>query len=335
MPRRTAGRVLLSATASADEPPRWREESEGAGRSRELDRSDVLVVTLLDNLVSQLGAHASPSLFGRLCRKLVDMKVLRAPCDLLAEDGGLDAVRVKYMEEFAELNDVFLKDFDKVRMDAEFTFSTASKETQPPGYALAKGITSAPPRPPTMPLPGRIPVLQREEGVKKWQMEHWETMGLEELLKRRNSEREESGADGEAGKKWHMLCPDAQMLLIADKPANADMSIAARLTRKQRSAKLGAERESKRTSEGLLNNSSSTTAEDLRSDSDGLHIPLSAGRFSGQPPLSMILPRRVLSDGRFAKMLPAEQSPLVEVQCKNFDLVPLFPRTSSAVTTIS
>jgi hypothetical protein len=32
-------------------------------------------VTLLDHLVNQLGAHASPTLFGRLCRKVQEMKL--------------------------------------------------------------------------------------------------------------------------------------------------------------------------------------------------------------------------------------------------------------------
>ena len=84
------------------------------------------------------------------------------------------------------------------------------------------------------------------------------------------------------------------MLLIADKPANQDMSVAARLSRKQRLAKLGAEK--------LLNNGTST--DDAASMEMG----------QGQPPLSMILPRRAISDPRFVKMLPEEQSPLVEVQ---------------------
>jgi hypothetical protein len=39
--------------------------------------------------------------------------------------------------------------------------------------------------------------------------------------------------NGDVGKEWRMLCPEAQMLLIADKPANDDMSVGARLSRKQ------------------------------------------------------------------------------------------------------
>ena len=58
-------------------------------------------MTLLDHLISQLGNHASPSLFGRVCRKLTEMNVLKG-CDFLAGDGGLDAVRVQYMEEVSQ-----------------------------------------------------------------------------------------------------------------------------------------------------------------------------------------------------------------------------------------
>ena len=39
--------------------------------------------------------------------------------------------------------------------------------------------------------------------------------------------------NGDVGKEWRLLCPEAQMLLIADKPANDDMSVGARLSRKQ------------------------------------------------------------------------------------------------------
>jgi len=307
MSGRRAGRVLL-ATSSADEPPLWGEDK-GSGRSRDLERRDLLVVTLLDHLVSQLGTHASPSLFGRVCRKLVDMKVLKG-CEFLSEDGGLDAVRAQYVAEFAELNDVFVKDSEEVRMDAEFTFANKRQ----PGNALAKGITSAPPHPPTMPLPGRnLPNGEMKQVPLTSSLESWETLGLDELLKRRDEERQEGSTDGETGKEWRMLCPGAQMLLIADKPANQDMSVAARLSRKQRLAKLGAE--------NLLNNG--TRTEDRASMEMG----------QGQPPLSMILPRRAISDPRFVKMLPEEQSPLVEVQCKKFELIPLTP-TSSAVTTV-
>ena len=308
MPGTRTGRVLLAAS-SADEPPLWGEE-EGSGRSRDLERRDLLVVTLLDHLVSQLGTHASPSLFGRVCRKLVDMKVLKG-CEFLSEDGGLDAVRAQYVAEFAELNDVFVKDSEEVRMDAEFTFANSKQER--PGNALAKGIASAPPRPPTMPLPGRnLPRNEIKQLPQASSLESWETLGLDELLKSRDEERQQRVTDGENGKEWRMLCPGAQMLLIADKPANQDMSVAARLSRKQRSAKLGPEK--------LLNNGTST---------DDAWLQL----VRGPRPLSMILPRRAISDPRFVKMLPEEESPLVEVQCKDFDLFPLTP-TSSAVTTV-
>ena len=52
-----------------------------------------------------------------------------------------------------------------------------------------------------------------------------------------------------------------------------------------------------------------------------------------QTPLSMIVPRRAISDARFAKLLPAQQSSLVEVQCKKFDLFPILA-TSSAVAAV-
>jgi hypothetical protein len=52
-----------------------------------------------------------------------------------------------------------------------------------------------------------------------------------------------------------------------------------------------------------------------------------------QTPLSMIVPRRAISDSRFAKLLPEQQSSLVEVQCKNFDLFPILP-ISSAVAAV-
>ena len=44
--------------------------------------------------------------------------------------------------------------------------------------------------------------------------------------------------NGDVGKEWRMLCPEAQMLLIADKPANDDMSVGARLSRKQAFSKI-------------------------------------------------------------------------------------------------
>jgi len=304
VPSRGSGRVLLAASSS-DESPRWGDDkSEGSGSSRELERRDLLVVTLLDHLVSQLGVHASPTLFGRVCRKLVDMTVLKG-CDFLSEDGGLDAVRAQYVAEFAELNDVFVKDSEEVRMDAEFTFGN---KKQPPGNALAKGITSAPPRPPTMPLPGRLPGSV---------VESWGTLGLDEMLRSRDAERKQGATTGDYGKEWRMLCPDAKMLLIADKPANEDMSVAARLERKQRSSKLSPP-------ERLLNNSTGTNGEE---DETLFHVSRT------HTPLSMIVPRKAISDSRFAKMLPEQQSALVEVQCKNFDLFPLFP-TSSAVAAV-
>jgi hypothetical protein len=170
MPGRGAGRVLLAAT-SADEAPRWGDdEGQRPGGPRSLGKRDLLVVTLLDHLVSQLGAHASSSLFGRVCRKLVEMKVLKG-CDFLSEDGGLDAVRAQYVAEFAELNDVFVQDSEAVRMDAEFTF-----DKKQPGNAVARRISSAPARPPTMPLPGR------SAG-----MESWETLDLNEMLRQKFS----------------------------------------------------------------------------------------------------------------------------------------------------
>jgi hypothetical protein len=295
MPRRT-GRVLLSAGPSDD-------STQGAGRARELERRDLLVVTLLDHLISQLGNHASPSLFGRVCRKLTEMNVLKG-CDFLAGDGGLDAVRVQYMEEFAELNDVFVKDSENVRMGAEFTFQNNEKEAPIHGNALAKAITSAPPRPPTMPLPGRplrdIPVMAPDT---------WESLGLEDLMKWRG---EGVAGEEEKGKEWRMLCPEAQMLLIADKPANADMSIAARLSRKQQKPKQNAPR--------LLNNA---TASDDKLEHDKSKHP-------DQHPLSMILPRRAISESRFAKMLPTEESRLIELQCHDFNVLPLFPPAASA-----
>merc|ERR1712216_57932 len=203
------------------------------------------------------------------------------------------------------------KDSEEVRMDAEFTFANSKQER--PGNALAKGMGSAPPRPPTMPLPGRnLPRNEIKQLPQACSLESWETLGLDELLKRRDEERQRRVTDGENGKEWRMLCPGAQMLLIADKPANQDMSVAARLSRKQRSAKLGPEK--------LLNNGTST---------DDAWLQLERG----SRPLSMILPRRAISDPRFVKMLPEEESPLVEVQCKDFDLFPLTP-TSSAVTTV-
>ena len=116
-----------------------------------------------------------------------------------------------------------------------------------------------------------------------------------------------------------MLCPDAQMLLIADTPANQDMSVGARLLRKQRSSTLTPTR--------LLNNGTSTE------DSDDSDAYTRSQSVKGQTPLSMILPRRALSDKRFAKMLPEESSQLIEVQCKNFDLFPLMS-TSSALAAV-
>lgn len=301
MAGRGTGRVLL-AVSGADESVKWGDKSgQGAGRSRDLDIRDLLVVTLLDHLVSQLGKHASPSLFSRVCRKLVDMKVLKG-CDFLAEDGGIDAVRAQYMDEFAELNDVFVKDSEAVRMDAEFTF--ANKKHPQAGNALTKSISSAPPRPPpTMPIAGIAG-------------QPWDTMGLNELLRRRDSDRNERVTNGETGKEWRMLCPDAQLLLIADKPANEDMSVAARLSRKQRKSKLSPKPR-------LLNNGTAT--EDDESDPLGL---------AGKHPLSMIVPRRAISDSRFANRLPKQKSDLVEVQCKNFDLFPLVPTASSAVAAV-
>merc|ERR1719337_445185 len=105
-----------------------------------------------------------------------------------------------------------------------------------------------------------------------------------------------------------MLCPEAQMLLIADKPANADMSIAARLSRKKQNAPR------------LLNNA---TASDDKLEHDKSKHP-------DQHPLSMILPRRAISESRFAKMLPTEESRLIELQCHDFNVLPLFPPAASA-----
>ena len=206
--------------------------------------------------------------------------------------------------QFAELNDVFVKDSENVRMGAEFTFQNNEKEAPIHGNALAKGITSAPPRPPTMPLPGRplrdIPVMAPDT---------WESLGLEDLMKWRG---EGVAEEEEKGKEWRMLCPEAQMLLIADKPANADMSIAARLSRKQQKPKQNAPR--------LLNNA---TASDDKLEHDKSKHP-------DQHPLSMILPRRAISESRFAKMLPTEESRLIELQCHDFNVLPLFPPAASA-----
>ena len=113
-----------------------------------------------------------------------------------------------------------------------------------------------------------------------------------------------------------MLCPDAQLLLIADRPANEDMSVAARLSRKQLKSKLSPEPR-------LLNNGTATEDD----ESDLLEQ-------AGKHPLSMIVPRRAISDSRFANRLPEQKSDLVEVQCKNFDLFPLVPTASSAVAAV-
>ena len=45
---------------------------------------------------------------------------------------------------------------------------------------------------------------------------------------------------------------------------------------------------------------------------------------------SSILPRRAISESRFAKMLPTEESRLIELQCHDFNVLPLFPPAASA-----
>ena len=88
------------------------------------------------------------------------------------------------------------------------------------------------------------------------------------------------------------------------------------LSRKQRLAKLPPAR--------LLNNGTSTGEAE---EASTIEEP------RAQTPLSMIVPRRAISDARFAKLLPQQQSSLVEVQCKNFDLFPILP-ISSAVAAV-
>ena len=88
------------------------------------------------------------------------------------------------------------------------------------------------------------------------------------------------------------------------------------LSRKQRLAKLPPAR--------LLNNGTSTGEAE---EASTMEEP------RAQTPLSMIVPRRAISDSRFAKLLPEQQSSLVEVQCKNFDLFPILP-ISSAVAAV-
>eukprot|EP00960_Hanusia_phi_P040598 754555-Hanusia_phi.AAC.1 len=179
---RKGGRVLLSVAAD--------DETRSA---YSLDRKQLLIVTLLDHLVGQIQAPAS--LFSRLCYKLVDMEVLSS-CDFLPD---IDTVRHRYLAEFKELNEEFVKDKDEVHVDAEFTFSTSSN-------ALTKSIDAVPTRFRTMPLPGSP-----------------SSNALRELLK--------SKAASTFRSDFNVLCPEAQ-LLIADKPAN-DMSVSARLIRKQ------------------------------------------------------------------------------------------------------
>ncbi len=285
------GRVLLSTSSSEDfrpaEPP-------------VADKKQLLIVTLLDHLVSQLKAPSS--LFVRLCVRLTEMGVLDG-CDFV---DSMAAVRQEYLETFRTFNNEFSKADEKAanaHFDAEFVFAR-----QPPQPKQIDPAPFAVPLPPSVPHLGARDAVVDEENAR--------------LLKRIQSQ-----LSGDV----NVLCPAAQ-LLISDVPANPEHGggVGARLTRLQRvvaaAGRVGNVSETRDQQEA--NGGEGGRPGNGTMESDG-ELPVMSITHGGA--LSMVLPRRIFDATRIAGRLPAIETNLLELRCSAYDLNPLgFPSLVSA-----
>ena len=280
------GRVLLSTSSSEDFRP---------AEPLLADKKQLLIVTLLDHLVSQLKAPSS--LFVRLCVRLTQMGVLDG-CEFV---DSMAAVRQEYLEAFRAFNNEFSKGDEKAanaQLDAEFVFARhppQPKQIDPAPFAV--------PLPPAVPPLGARDTVVDEENAR--------------LLKR---------IRGQLSGDVNVLCPSAQ-LLISDVPANPEPGggVGARLTRLQRVVAAGrvgnvSEQKDPQESDGESGRSGNSTLE-----SDG-ELPVIGVGVGHGGALSMVLPRRIFDATRIAGRLPAIETNLLELRCSAYDLNPLgFP----------